>query len=110
MKCAGCGRGVGNDTIEAKFLFMRHELECLEAIHVEELASLQCWLIVGHQRASVRLCPNNRAIGKDKDMAKVNLPACWECAADGDSWEYDCDQCNVDNMYTPEGKVKANYI
>ena len=40
MKCAGCGRGVGNDTIEAKFLFMRHELECLEAIHVEELASL----------------------------------------------------------------------
>lgn len=40
MKCAGCGRGVGNDTIEAKFLFMRHELECLEAIHAEELASL----------------------------------------------------------------------
>jgi hypothetical protein len=40
MRCAGCGRGVGNDTIEAKFLFMRHELECLEAIHAEELASL----------------------------------------------------------------------
>lgn len=40
MKCAGCGRGVGNDSIEAKFLFMRHELECLEAIHANELASL----------------------------------------------------------------------
>jgi hypothetical protein len=40
MKCAGCGRGVGNDTIEAKLLFMRHELECLEAIHAKELASL----------------------------------------------------------------------
>ena len=40
VKCAGCGRKAGNDTLEAMTLFMRHEMKCLEAIHAEELASI----------------------------------------------------------------------
>lgn len=45
-----------------------------------------------------------------KDLKPVELPACWECAADGGVWEFDCDQCNVDGQYDREGNVRWDYV
>ena len=44
------------------------------------------------------------------DVKPVDLQPCWECAADGDAWCFDCDQCNVDDQYDRDGIVRWDYV
>jgi hypothetical protein len=43
-----------------------------------------------------------RADAHDARPAHLLLP-CWECREDGEPWCHDCDQCNPDGMFLPDG-------
>lgn len=39
----------------------------------------------------------------------MTLQPCWECRDDNEPWCYECDQCNPDGMFLPDGTPDPDY-